>query len=63
MINMQKIGTDLSGTMVEPGQVVEVSEEDAKMFCDTKYSGHYGFEGERFNDTTMHDYRRAVRVA
>jgi hypothetical protein len=45
-------------------KIVEVSESDAKLFCDTNFDGHYAFGGERYgkDGQQKHDYRRAVRV-
>lgn len=59
----------LQGRVIEPSRdprkpvVVEVSEEDAKLFCDTQFDGHHSFSGERIGDCAKHDYRRARRVA
>lgn len=39
--------------------IVEVTEEDAKMFCDVQYKGHYAFAGERYSgsDPTPEDVK------
>jgi hypothetical protein len=42
----------VDGKMVKPGEVVEVSSEEAQDFC-KKYQGAFGFSGERPNNETV----------
>ena len=51
-------------TTYEPGQTVEVSEEEAEHFCKPS-KGRYNFGGERAEEdaqTARHDMTRAKRV-
>jgi hypothetical protein len=50
--------------IVEPGNVVDVHPDDAKILVETKYKGHFGFSGERWGDDAkkMHSYQRAEYV-
>lgn len=48
--------------IVEKGNVVEMHPDDAKILVETKFRGHLQFAGERWNDKTQHDYRRAEYV-
>lgn len=51
------------GTEVAQGQIVEVSEEDAKMFCDSLHKGGYNFWGTRDEEGATHNmYQYAKRV-
>ena len=50
----------VKGTTIKPGQEAEVSEDDAKLFCDTKYPVGYNGWGEGHYD--MQTVARAVRV-
>lgn len=52
------------GTVVTPGTIVEVSEQEAKAIIDRRARGPYSFSGERVGnvESDRHDIRRAVRV-
>lgn len=52
--------------IVAPGTVLEVTEEDAKEFCDRIFVGNYGMSGmfpEQQAELTRHRIKRAERVA
>jgi len=51
------------GRQVKKGEIVEVSEDEAKEFADKVFKGQYAFAGERFNDIQRHNVVRAVRVS
>jgi hypothetical protein len=54
----------LSSVDVQPGTVVEVTEEEAQEFCDRKFKGYHAFDGERSEkDAPRSEITRAVRVA
>lgn len=49
-----------------PGEIVEVTEEDAKEFCDRVFVGNYGMSGmfpEQQAEAIRHRIKRAERVA
>lgn len=52
----------VDGKIVEPGQTLEVSEDEAKEFCDRSFQSFYPFSGERYEDATPAKIFRAVRV-
>lgn len=50
---------------VPPGQIVEVSEEEAKEFADRVFTGGYSLSGEHseaFAEANRHRVKRAERV-
>lgn len=50
---------------VNENQVVEVTEEEAAMFCDKAFVGRFNFSGERYTedgDASKQKIVRAVRV-
>lgn len=49
--------------IIEPGRTVEVSEEQAKEFCDRHFEGGRAYVGERYNDDPRNNIVRAERVA
>lgn len=50
------------GRMVNPGEVVECTEDDAKEFCDRTLTGQYDFSGERTGKAPFPKFTRAIRV-
>lgn len=63
-LKVNKLGTT-EGRIIEPNaknEPVEVTEEEARQACDETFLGHYAFGGERYNDQTKNDYRRAIRA-
>ncbi len=65
LVNVKKNKMEcLEGTILTPnakGEPVEVTEEEAAMACDEQFTGHLSFTGERYHDSSKHDYRRARR--
>jgi len=50
---------------VPPGQIVEVSEDEAKEFADRLFTGGFAVSGEHsdsFAEANRHRYKRAERV-
>jgi hypothetical protein len=39
------VGTALEPMIVEPGQIIKVTEAQAKEFCDRKFAGYHPFYG------------------
>ena len=50
------------GTIVPEGKVIEVTEEEAKMFC-RSVDGARAYIGERYGEDSRHKIVRAQRVA
>jgi hypothetical protein len=60
---LRDIRLDPVGTIVKAGNEVEVTEEQAKEFCDLEIEGNYAFAGERANEAAdRHRIRRAQRL-
>lgn len=52
-------------TVLQPGTVAMVNEDDAKEFCDRVFQGSHAFIGERHDadgDVKRHELKRAVRL-
>jgi hypothetical protein len=51
------------GVESNPGDILEVNENDAKSFCDKEIIGHYSFSGERdIAAAERFKLKRAVRI-
>lgn len=61
-IRVQRDGEPM---VIKENQTVEVTEEEASMFCDKAFAGRFNFSGERFvddGDASKQRIVRAVRV-
>lgn len=47
LVERKKTAHGIEGRIIPPGTEIEVTEEDAKDFCDRQFTGHYAFGGER----------------
>lgn len=52
----------VQGTIVPEGKEVEVSEEEARLHCDSKFEGYWAFAGDRYDDNPRHTCQRAIRI-
>lgn len=43
----EKVKGVVPGKEIKPGEIVEVTEEEAQQFCDHKASAYYAFRGDR----------------